>query len=430
MTAPVELSLGSGLALRTVRDDRDIVRYAEFHRTVINEAESAAVEHLLRKHPEMAHSDFFLVEDATRERIVSTTCLIPWRCQIEGVDLDVAMLEMVATHPEYRRRGLIRRQIEHFRQTVRERRFDLTIIQGIPYYYRQFGYAYACDHTRRDAIEAACAISAIGDAREPVVLRQASRADLPTLSDFYRSAMARVQVRTVRTLAYWRYLLEELHYPFQLVARAADGPAVGYALVHPGREGTAYIAESWVPDQATALTVLRRLAQRRVKALHIAWPEHGPLVQAARGLGSRPLPTGQWLFRITDVAGLLHKLGPVLEQRLAESDFSDLTADLCINLYHHGYVLRFRAGRLRGVEQAGFVDASMGAEGGDLNIPPDAFVRLALGYRGLDALRDAWPDIVVNSAARYLLDAMFPPMASYFCMPYHVFEAAAESGTE
>ena len=37
-----------------------------------------------------------------------------------------------------------------------------------------------------------------------------------------------------------------------------------------------------------------------------------------------------------------------------------------------------------------------------LCIPPEAFVRLALGYRGLEELRDAWPDIVVNGTTPYI----------------------------
>jgi hypothetical protein len=70
------------------------------------------------------------------------------------------------------------------------------------------------------------------------------------------------------------------------------------------------------------------------------------------------------------------------------------------------------------VAPLGFVDASMGADGGDLCIPPDAFVRLVLGYRDLDELGDAWPDIVVKAQSRYLLQALFPKMTSYFWMPY------------
>jgi hypothetical protein len=100
------------------------------------------------------------------------------------------------------------------------------------------------------------------------------------------------------------------------------------------------------------------------------------------------------------VARYLRKIGPVLERRVAASDCAGLTADLCINLYRQAYVLHFQAGKLIQVERVGFVDASMGAEGGDLNIPPDAFVRLVLGYRDLDELHDAWPDIRVVDESR------------------------------
>ena len=60
----------------------------------------------------------------------------------------------------------------------------------------------------------------------------------------------------------------------------------------------------------------------------------------------------------------------------------------------------------------------MGAKGGDLNIPPDAFVRLVLGYRDLDELHDAWPDTVPRAESRHLLDVLFPKMGSWVHMPY------------
>ena len=61
------------------------------------------------------------------------------------------------------------------------------------------------------------------------------------------------------------------------------------------------------------------------------------------------------------------------------------------------------------MENAGFVDASMGAaDAGDLLIPPDAFVRLVMGFRGIEELRDAWPELHVRPAAAELVDALFP----------------------
>ncbi len=63
----------------------------------------------------------------------------------------------------------------------------------------------------------------------------------------------------------------------------------------------------------------------------------------------------------------------------------------------------------------------MGADGGDLCIPPDAFVRLLLAYRSLDELLDAWPDIIVKPQSRNLIDALFPKKPSYLYATYAYF---------
>ncbi|RPJ49672.1 MAG: hypothetical protein EHM21_06550 [Chloroflexi bacterium] len=98
-----------------------------------------------------------------------------------------------------------------------------------------------------------------------------------------------------------------------------------------------------------------------------------------------------------------------------------MTTNLVINLFRQAYRLCFKSGKLHGVETLGFVDSSMGSDGGDLLIPPDALVRLIFGYRGLDQLRDAWPDIVIKPAARRLVDVLFPHMDSYLYSTYAYF---------
>jgi hypothetical protein len=118
---------------------------------------------------------------------------------------------------------------------------------------------------------------------------------------------------------------------------------------------------------------------------------------------------------------LLQKLAPVLAARLAASPYANLTADLTLNLFRQAYLLRFMAGELKRVEPLGFVDASMGADGGDLCIAPDAFVRLLLGYRTVDELADAWPDLVVRPTRRHLWQVLWPKQATYFWKPYMAY---------
>ena len=119
MMSGYEERLAPDLMLRTVRDERDIERFAAFNTAINDATQGRTCANLLRHHPQITYDDFFFVEDERTGEVVSTICLIPWNCMYEDVQLDVAMLEMVATHPDYRQRGLVRTQIQRFHQVMR-----------------------------------------------------------------------------------------------------------------------------------------------------------------------------------------------------------------------------------------------------------------------------------------------------------------------
>lgn len=57
--------------------------------------------------------------------------------------MKVAELGCVATLQEYQHQGLQRRLMAEYHERVSEQEYDLCAIEGIPYFYRQFGYEYA-----------------------------------------------------------------------------------------------------------------------------------------------------------------------------------------------------------------------------------------------------------------------------------------------
>jgi hypothetical protein len=124
---------------------------------------------------------------------------------------------------------------------------------------------------------------------------------------------------------------------------------------------------------------------------------------------------------VPDIEGLIRKIAPALERRIETSVFRGITRDLCVNLYKKAFMLRLRHGKLENVDPVDFVDSSIGADGGDINIPPDAFIRFVFGYRQIDQLIDAWPDITVKPESRYLVEVLFPLMKSYFVMPWQYY---------
>jgi predicted acetyltransferase len=411
--------LGGGLVLRNVRDERDVREYAALHARYVSVAEGITCEKLMHAYPGASYDDYLVVEARSTKEIIATTCLIPWDFDFAGIPLKAAMLEMVVTHPDYRRRGLVRAQMERFHQMTTERGFDLCFIEGIPYYYRQFGYTYAIDHRSYDALTPVATLDPAGDGPARFGFRPATLDDIPHLVKLYCHAMTGARFRVQRDAAFWRYLLEEVQYPVWMILPQVDEAPAGYVVVSRGGESGAHIVlESALRDETAAPDVLAWLRPLAGDELRISWPQTTSLVRAARVRGSIPHPTYQWLLRIVDIPAFLRKIAPLLEQRLAASAFADLTAELIANLFTNAYVLRFTGGRLAAVEPAGFVDSSMGADGGDLCIPPDAFVRLVLGYRTLDALADAWPDIVVRGGRRPLFDILFPEITSYLSTPY------------
>lgn len=87
-----------------------------------------------RPHPTLTASDFTIVEETATKRIVSTLCLIPQTWTYEGIEFGVGRPELVSTLPEFRKRGLVRAQMDEVHKWSEERGHFAQVITGIPYF--------------------------------------------------------------------------------------------------------------------------------------------------------------------------------------------------------------------------------------------------------------------------------------------------------
>ena len=136
-------ALDDGLVLRTAAGPEDVERAAAFNGLIHGPELEPTIRDLMTHYPGIDGRDLVLVEDESTGQIVSSLLLIPWTLSYEGVALPVGEMGMVGTLEAYRRRGLVRVQDAYFKRRLRERGCLLSLIQGIPYFYRQFGYEYA-----------------------------------------------------------------------------------------------------------------------------------------------------------------------------------------------------------------------------------------------------------------------------------------------
>src|SRR5215210_485695 len=186
--------LGGGLVLRRARredaeavskfDARIHFSSGDFDQREPHRGIAAGTRDLMSgDHPTCDASDFTVVEDTGTGSIVSSTCLIPQKFSYEGVEFDAGLPELVGTHPDYRRRGLVGEQFEVLHRWSEERGHLMQAIAGIPYYYRRFGYemAVSMDEGRRiylqDVPDGKPSSDGFGGSSRPYRLRAAVESD-------------------------------------------------------------------------------------------------------------------------------------------------------------------------------------------------------------------------------------------------------------
>lgn len=227
-------------------------------------------------------------------------------------------------------------------------------------------------------------------------------------------------------LRMWNVLETDDNWHLQMIIERA-GMAVGFLLTPVVRWGKhmevfALEVRPGVNWQAVLPPMLRALAvqgqQLRAK------PGAGPLQEISFNLGathpvydvlgraltSRCVPPYAWYVRVPDVPRFLRHIAPALERRLLESPLGRYSGELHITLYRGGLRLVFEDGTLK-LAESWHSPAYSNIE--DAGFPPLVFLQLLLGYRSLDDLRYAFPDVWVKDEAELLLKTLFPMKPSW-----------------
>jgi len=378
-------------------------------------------------HPTTRAGDFtVVVDERAGGKIVSSLCVIPQTWAYGGIAFQVGRPELVSTDPAYRRRGLVRAQFAAIHARGAARGELMQVIDGLAWYYRQFGYemALAMGGSRRWLPFRIPALAP--DAPPAYRLRPATADDIPLLGQLYAIHCAGDLVTRVRDDAEWRY---ELGWKQFRVVEDAEGAPVGYVearandsgqdpevmhvlrvselAVLPGRSLRA-VAEVLGPAlqaELEALNATRTLPMTglalNLGAQHPAYTALGDLLEQYRAYYA-------WYIRVPDLPAFMRHIAPVLEGRLAASVMAGHTGTLRLNFYQAQMTLGFTAGRL--TEIGTFTPAH--GEDGDARFPGLTFLQVLLGHRTPAEINHIYADCYVTPAAAVLLGILFPPQPS------------------
>lgn len=376
-------------------------------------------------HPTVTLDDIWVVVDPAKDdAIVSALLLIPQTWQYEDIQFGCGRVELVATHKDYRRRGLIRELMNAAHERSTSLGHLVQGITGIPHYYRRFGYGMSADLGAR----AGMALSIIQplDEGESVkfTLRPAGEGDIPALVAWSAAYALENQVSVVWDEAMLRYEItvrnpEAVNAPRIYMIVNPDDEPVGYVLVRLWENNAALMGyvvskqSSYLDTFSDVMRGLRHIIDSmdlppKFQPGHIRFGDLHPMidVMVRKTFPSAVTPyTYAWYIRIPDVGAFLRHVAPVLERRLEGSAAHGYTGTLTVDFYDFtGLILTFEKGKLLNAEHR-----ILGADDKpDAAFPFYSFFDLIFGRRTTLELGYIMPDVIAVLKAHILLDTLFP----------------------
>ncbi|MFX0077765.1 MAG: GNAT family N-acetyltransferase [Candidatus Hermodarchaeota archaeon] len=405
----MQVDLGEGLIMRTATaaDEKAIERVSK---TVFGKEVSSMIDRLFNYHHDSPPSDHFLIMDTTKQKVVSYFCLSRTTCVLNGTEFPVGHMEIVATLPEYRHRGFIRKLNELFEQRVAEYQLPLLVIIGIPYFYRTLGYEYAINFDGTLTVPTELIPRLKKNEKEPVTIEEITE---QTFDQYLRARKHRnsyLDFYRIITPADYPYLThgklgDDSVYRFFVVKH--DTKPVGSFILSIGW-GFLEMHELWVKNLTHIPTVLRyskTLAKRRRLPIRIYLPSRPALQPVLEGLArskfSRPYA---WYVRIPSVKHFMETISPVLEKRLAQSDFAHLSDSLRINWYRAGIELVFKRGNIEKINEIKREEI----KDMHVRVPFPVIYQLIMGYKTIDELHQTYPDVETLSLKLPIVRVLFP----------------------
>lgn len=441
--------LGDGLILRRAipADAEALAAFnAEMHGD--DEEDAARIKYWIMDlfkgtHPTIKAEDFTVVEDTTQKMIVSSLNLIDQTWTYEGIPFGVGRPELVGTHPDYRQRGLVRKQFEVVHGWSAERGHKLQAVTGIPWFYRQFGYEMTINlgGSRRGYIQG---ITELEEGEEEAfIIRPALEQDISFITELYNKNMQRSPITCYRDETIWRYELlvrdpkSEPAKSIHIMENSA-GERIGYLLLRPILFGTTMVVSgfelisgvSWFDTSLAMLRHIKKVGEgyaerdstkdtkKEMKHFSLDLGEDHPVYQV---LSDRTIPRMQkpysYYIRVPDIPDFLRLIAPALEDRLACSYLPGYSGELKLDLYTSGIVVSFEKGKIKAVEPWALnrrenperMDASA-------RFPDLTFLQLLFGHRSLDELDHAFTDVLTSwrqEESVALLKALFPRRPSF-----------------
>ena len=384
---------------------------------------------LQKPHPTFQPSDCTIVEDRGTGEIVSSIMLFPQTWTYAGIPFGIGRPELVATHPDHRRKGLVRAQMDYLHEKSAAYGHLMQAITGIPWFYRQFEYEMALDLGGGRIMFGANVPELTADEEEEHAIRKATPADIPFLADVYAHITAPFLFACPRDPSLWEYEITGRdpasgNKMIICIISTADGSPVGFC-VHPARLwgnnlGMIMLGinkqNSWLEIMPAVMRYAWQTGQiyaksegKELKGVIFELGSKHPVYELFRKCLPKKIDPYAWYVRVPDIPGFLRHITPALEKRLERSYLPEYSGKVRLNFYRSGIEIEFSKGRIISVDPW----MPMPDQRGDISFPDLTFLQLLCGSRSFAELSAFYPDCYTRKdEIRVLVETLFPKQGS------------------
>ena len=104
---------------------------------------------LFYRSPKNEDNIYFYAYDQEKPKYVGILCLLATPVKYGDVVIKTAEYGIAGTIKEYRGQGINDKLTKLFFEKTKELNYELVIIEGIPYFYRRYGFNYAVEMTNK-----------------------------------------------------------------------------------------------------------------------------------------------------------------------------------------------------------------------------------------------------------------------------------------
>jgi len=357
----------------------------------------------------------FIVRDGGR--IVSHVSLFVRPLRFGPAILQTAGIGDVLTIPEYRGKGLSNLLMQAALNYMKNNKFDLTMLFGIPNYYHKFGYIESMNYYQLEVFNSG---PDLPDTQFSA--REFSAGDLPPMLELYRTNTRASHLVVDRTVPYFESKAID---PNQVVVLTDSARRLaGYAFTWDAIKSQFTVIEAISTHRAASLALFSEILKRKPageSTLKIKMSPQMPFVRHVRYLGtdlqSRCFGEGEGkgMLALVDLCQVLQKFKPLFDQRLAASRWYDFSGRLEIHS-QQSVELVFEDGCLSQCQK--IVPPAERSAG--LVTDLRYFTRNVIGYWSIPDLLDQTGASVSDDDSRELLETLFPKLHP-FLLPFDYF---------